>query len=357
MPSPPVDSRETGITPEEIAAIVVGTIAFIGEVLLPVITFWWRFTFSLGFVILAVDLCLRSRRIQLRSISRLLLSVGAVIVIVAMLWNPLRKQYMQEHLPPSLVFIVGAPLGDYNSPVWVVFTRHYGPESVHHCDVSFWDLDRKNIEYNWRAEHHSSFSPPGIAGGDSQANLVIPELGAQSGAIFFAWTPLDANHQHYSIVSNCREGQVEEHWNVARINGILSTEINVTLVPQNQALNRVVLACADPQFSNVPLATAVPNISHRPINPGWKPNIHDFPVAIINANGNLMVASPSSGRSLGCWDVIRQHLGDAQLPLTLSTSNQTSIVEIAVLVFGILVLAVPLFCLFAFWRMGIPIVR
>jgi hypothetical protein len=36
------------------------------------------------------------------------------------------KQYMQEHLPPNFPFIFGAPLGDNDSPIWMMLVKHYG---------------------------------------------------------------------------------------------------------------------------------------------------------------------------------------------------------------------------------------
>jgi len=38
---------------------------------------------------------------------------------------------------PSLLFVFGAPLGDNNSPTWVMMLKHFGPGAVHNCKIEF----------------------------------------------------------------------------------------------------------------------------------------------------------------------------------------------------------------------------
>jgi hypothetical protein len=128
------------LTPEELAAIVLGAFGFFGEVLLPVITFWWRLGFVTLFTILLWDLCLRSQRIEFKPIARFFLSLAAMAIIGTVLWNPMRRQYMQEHLGPSFPFIIGASFNNVNSRNWAMLVNHYGPSVAHDCDVRFYDL-------------------------------------------------------------------------------------------------------------------------------------------------------------------------------------------------------------------------
>src|SRR5690348_8778362 len=48
--------------------------------------------------------------------------------------------------PPSLVFVVGAPLGENNSPIWIMILKHFGLDTAYNCQITFVDEDRKNIE-------------------------------------------------------------------------------------------------------------------------------------------------------------------------------------------------------------------
>jgi hypothetical protein len=81
---------------------------------------------------------------------------------------------------PSLLFVFGAPLGENDSPVWVMMLKHYGPNTAFNCDIQFYDDDRKNIEHQWLVEHGSpSFLPPGGVAGRSQLSFRIPEAGPE----------------------------------------------------------------------------------------------------------------------------------------------------------------------------------
>jgi hypothetical protein len=221
---------------------------------------------------------------------------------------------------PSLVFVFGAPLGDNNSPTWIMMLKHFGPNPAHNCNVDFYDADRKNIEGQWLAEHpHSPFPPPGLAG-QSQVHSHVPEANPLGSIGSFQWTPLDPNRQHYTVSISCRDGIFIEDWEVTRVNGILRTRISIKHGPEwiekNPKSDPVVFACADPEFLPTPLASALPAAKVQPVHPGWKPN-HKFelPVAIIDPNGHVQVAGiklPDGSVSTGfvCWNILTRHLGD-----------------------------------------------
>jgi hypothetical protein len=244
------------ITREEVAAFITGLIALFIKGVLPVITFWWRFAAAALFVVFAMDLCLRSRRLRVHlpsPIGRLVLSLLVFTVIAASLWNPMRTQYVQEHLPPSLPFIFGAPLGDNDSPIWIMLVRHYGPDSAYNCDISFWDLDRKNIEHDWLVKHpEASFPPPGLAGGDSQKNLHIDEADPLGNAGNFRWIPLDRNYQHYTVATNCRDGEFEEHWNISRIDAFCAQKSTLSVLPRLNGIPNLRDCCLSVPIQSFP---------------------------------------------------------------------------------------------------------
>jgi hypothetical protein len=223
---------------------------------------------------------------------------------------------------PSFVFVFGAPLGDNDSPVWLMMLKHYGPNPAYNCDIVFYDKDRKNIEHQSLLQHPgSSFPPPGLAG-KSQERLHVPEAGPLGPNGGFQWTPLDPDRQHYTVSISCRDGVFAENWEVTRVNGVLCTRIAIEHGPQwiekNPKLDRVVFACTDPEFSTTPLASTLPVAKPRPINPGWKPNHRfEFPVAIIDPNDNVQVMSGvklpdgSLKTDFGCWNILTRHFGDA----------------------------------------------
>jgi hypothetical protein len=214
----------------------------------------------------------------------------------------------------SFPFILGAPLGDNDSPIWVMVMRHYGPGPAYNCDVSFWDSDRKNIEHDWLVKHPDSpFPPPGLARGDSQKTFHIPEADPLVAIGNFQWTPLDKNYQHYTVSINCRDGVFEEVWAVSRVDGVLRTEIGIqrpaSVVGKNSTQERSVYTCTDPEFYSVPPLSTLPDASSQKVNPGWKPNhSFSFPVAIMDPNKNIEV---NVVKEPGCWKCLVEHCPDA----------------------------------------------
>ena len=223
---------------------------------------------------------------------------------------------------PSLVFVFGAPLGENDSSTWIMMLKHYGPNTAYNCDIVFVDEDRKNIEHKWLLEHpESSFLPVGGVAGQSQASFHIPEAGPERPPLNFKWDPVDPNSQHYTISISCRDGHFVEHWEVTRVDGVLRTKITIERGPQwiekNPMRSPIVFTCAEPGFSRTSLASSLPVKTPPLINPGWKRNHRfDFPVAILDPNGNVQVMSGvklpdgSQKTDFGCWNMLARHFGD-----------------------------------------------
>jgi hypothetical protein len=187
--------------------------------------------------------------------------IGWIAIIAAIgliiCWAVLELKRPKEL--PSFVFVFGAPLGDNDSPVWVMMLKHYGPNPAYNCAIDFYDKDRINIEHQSLLQHPgSSVPPPGLAG-KSQERLRVPEAGPLGPIGGFQWTPLDPDRQHYTVSISCRDGVFVENWEVTRVNGVLRTKITIEHGPQwiekNPKLDRVVFACTDPEFSSTPLAS------------------------------------------------------------------------------------------------------
>lgn len=221
---------------------------------------------------------------------------------------------------PSLVFVVGVPLGDNRSPDWIMMLNHYGPNPAYNCRVSFYDKDRKNIEHGWLVKHpHIPFPPQALAG-QSQLHLHIPEADPPGPVTNFRWSPLDPDRQHYDVSISCRDGIFEEIWEVTRVDGILRTRISVEHGPhwkeKNPNSDPVVFKYSDTEFVSTPLASEIPDAGRPPVHPGWKPN-HRFelPAAIIDPNGNVQLAGikmPDGkiSRGPGCWNILTGRFGD-----------------------------------------------
>ena len=247
----------------------------------------------------------------------------AIVVAVGLVvyWGVLEVKRPKDL--PSFVFVFGAPLGDNDSPVWIMMLKHYGPNPAYNCDIEFFDDDRKNIEHQWLLQHPgSSFPPPGLAG-ESQERLRVSEAGPLGSIGSFQWTPVDPDRQHYTALISCRDGVFVENWEVTRVNGVLRTKIKIEHGPQwiekNPKLDPVVFAFADPECSATPLTSTLPVVQRQPINPGWKPNHKfEFPVAIIDPNGHVQVMSGiklpdgSTKTDFGCWNILTRHFGDAK---------------------------------------------
>jgi hypothetical protein len=250
--------------------------------------------------------------------------IGWIAIIVGVgfgiYWGLL--EFKRPKVVPSFVFVFGAPLGDNDSPVWVMMLKHFGPNPAFNCNIGFFDSDRKNIEHQWLLQHPGvSFPPAGLAGA-SQLHLHVPEAGPPGPITTFQWTPLDPDRQHYTASISCRDGVFEEDWEVTRVNGVLRTKITIKHGPQwiekNPKLDPVVFECTDPEFCTAPLASTILVAKPQPINPGWKPNHRfDFPVAIIDPNGHVQVMSGvklpdgTTKTDFGCWNILTKHFGDA----------------------------------------------
>jgi hypothetical protein len=350
------------ITAEKIATIITGALAFL-NVVLPVIPFWWRLAFLLIFIVLTMDLCLRAENTKTLIPSpygRLFLSIVVSGMITALFWTPMRRQYAEQNLPPSFPFIFGAPLGDNNSPDWLMMLHHFGQSPAYNCRLELWDLDRKNIEHLWREQNHNYlFSPPDIVRGESQKVVTVPEADAlnDTGGSF-EWLPLDPDRQHYTVSIGCRDGEFTETWNVTRVQGALRSEMKIERsdrwIASNPNLEKLIYSCSDREFESSPLLSSLPPPIPKEVNPGWKPN-HRFevPVVIIDPNNHAEIMSGVAGvppEKLGCWTGLTVHMGNIVLPLKTPKRLSTKIIISAVLVIALIG-----YCLLALWVMNVPI--
>jgi hypothetical protein len=357
----PIAPKKPGITPEEITVVFFGAVAFIGEVLLPAITFWWRLTFSVGFTALVMDLCLRSRRVKFRPLTRFLLSLVAFTVICSALWSPLQKQYRQEHQSPSFPFVFGAPLGDNDSARWVMVAEHFGPNSVDNCDIEFLDMDRSDIQREWLNAHRDSlFAPPDLVGESYKDLPHISEMDPDSGlgGASFNWDPLDPDKQHYRAVITCHGIAAMEDWQIKRLNGVLRTSLRVEAesrwLERHPEANKLLFDCTDSQyFDKDQYFTQIP---HRTgVFPGYGKRGHVYQAPLLIIAGPNKLWSLALNHSIGCWDLLNKHFGDARLPLDELFASDP--LKAVVAIYGILVLILPLYALLAFWLMDVPLIR
>ena len=156
MPSE-TSNQTSGV--EAFVAAVLAIVGLISEAL-PVITFGWRLVIVLLSLVATLDFCLRSRFVGTRVPSpyrRLVLSLGVICVFVATFSTPIRRQYMQEHLPPSFAYLAGAWSGaahyGMGGMVMNIFWRHYGPNPAYNIDLGFTDVDRRLITNKWLDQH------------------------------------------------------------------------------------------------------------------------------------------------------------------------------------------------------------
>lgn len=231
----------------------------------------------------------------------------------------LKDSKQQSTIPsrktPSFVFVFGAPLGDNNSPTWVMMFKHHGPKPARNCTIEFFDDDRKNLEHLWLIEYPDSpFLPPGLFD-QSQISFQIGEAGSEGSIGSFNWRPLDPDRQHYTVSINCRDGVFVEKWEVTRVEGMLRAKITIERGPRwvekNPTLETIVFKCEDPEFISTPLAIEIPKRNPPEVHPGWKPN-HRFevPVAIVDPNGHIQIVSAvtlsdgSTATDFGCWNIL-----------------------------------------------------
>ncbi len=339
------------VTTEKIAAAIAAGLSFINLVE-PVIPFWFRLLCALALIALVVDLCLRSSRVRgylPSQIGRVLLSAVVAAIIVGLLWYPLRQQYAEDHAYPSIVFILGAPLGESTSPQWIMLEHHFGPTPAYNCDISFHDRDRESVEGGGSLDY-PMFPPVGVAG-DSTRNLHDNEAdpGIGAGAKSFNWIPLYPDSQHYAIAISCRSGEFIEQWEVERINGLLTTSVGVRRVKRftdrNPDQKDVVFACSDPEFKAKPLATQMPTSPPPKIPPPTlPPNRFPLPPVAFFGKDGLGVFGAFPWQYNSCWNFLEGHYGDLQLPLEIPSQP----IALSVVIYGLLVLVFPVYCFLAF---------
>jgi hypothetical protein len=352
--------KQSITTAEEITAAVAGGFTFL-NVVVPVITFWWRFAFLAVFVILLIDLCLRSRRMQVHSPeARLCLSLLVAGTINGSLWNPMRKQYLQEHMPQSFLFLMGAPLGDNDSPVWVMNTLHYGPSSAYNCNLHFIDQDRYHLQHDWLTDHPGETVPEFIRTWDAKSRWEEVEPAPTLGIFGFKWVPINPDQQHYQLEIICRDGEFAEAWEVTRVNGVLRTHIDIerssAWVDRHPEFERLVFICTDPDFVMSPQAELTNTDIYREvpkIDPGWKPSHIFIPPVEVLADDNNYHALKIQTINVGCWDILYRHLGDVSLPFTVPDNPMA----LPLMIYGFVVLVLPLYGWFAFWWMGVEVIR
>ncbi|MGE5053512.1 MAG: hypothetical protein ACM3WP_05045 [Acidobacteriota bacterium] len=87
---------------------------------------------------------------------------------------------------------------------------------------------------------------------------------------------------------------------------------------------------------------------------GWQANhYYAIPTVILGGEGSFYNLSSVNDEDSGCWDLLSKHYGDAKLPLSLPKGPMA----IPIIFYGVLVLAVPLYCLLAFRWTGVSVMK
>jgi hypothetical protein len=224
------------------------------------------------------------------------ISVAIVVVLIDIItpkpaFDPAQSQDRTlSSTPPksttiySFPFIMGAPLGDNDSPEWMMVVRTYGPPSTYNCNVKFTDL----------------------AGGPTHFLHVNTIPGPNLG---FAWKPVDLNQQHYVVEISCPDIAYKEDWEVGRVQGLLRTRITLTKVFLWDAPEPI-YSCTDrvSSYSTDPVKL---QDKYTTVNPDWKPNhTFEFPTIIIPSRNNPgQFAYSVTVKNPGCWECLQWQCG------------------------------------------------
>ena len=265
------------------------------------VSFAWQCVILAILVAFISDFCWRSKMINYSPIVRVSLSLVLTTLIIGLLQNPLRTNYMKEHLQPSFAYV--APYL-WVGPHWEMLVHHYGPSDIKSVTVGFTELERK-------------FTPTRMPPADG-IGLTIPELDPSVTAEqhMFHWPPLYPPLENYVVDTTSWDGNLNDR--------SFKEFLSIALAKDRWTFQMFVFG----QKGGTPI------ISCRD---------SDFPAQLPPPSKLLLPIT-------GCGKYIYTHQGDPQLPLALPTIPSDRAMAIFVWFFAVLFF-IPIYGMFAHWCM------
>ena len=162
------------------------------------------------------------------------------VILVTFLVTAVGGYYWVNYITrPSFTFMV--PGVWVNGKTWDFIVNHRGPKTSRSVEILFTDDDRKDTLKN-----RTSISAADIQ--QYQQILNYPEVNPMGrGHIFatqFMWTPLLADHEHYSLHITATDRTVHEELQVERVNDKWYYAVEV----KDWETQNTLLSCKDPGF-------------------------------------------------------------------------------------------------------------
>ena len=289
------------------------------------ITFYWRLIFVLVLIGALADICLRSSATaRFSPARRILLSIGAMALIVLMMWTPLLRQYRAEYPIASIVYVAPAVWFPQPTGAWYMRIMHFGPDPVYNVHVYFEDDDRFAQIKNQR----NGISNKQIQ--DAVINLAYPEIDPLRGGLIlnpqFTWSPVNPDREHYTIAINTRDGGFIESLFIEQSGGKWLFRLIVKGNP-----GAALIDCCDPGFRYWPELEPVigfPDCAKSALLPRCFPTYTAIPGPDLSPPAQTWLPEDSTNR----------------------------VMYVALMLFAVLCIA-ALYVLFALWLMGVCVRR
>lgn len=165
-----------------------------------------------------------------------------VLIVSLVALGILGLRWVAFETRPSFTFMVPGVVFVPNT--WDFIVNHRGPKCSNSVQILFTDKDRASAISN---SHPQVVTPEDIGSYTRllKYDQVCPNGHGQIFALQFQWTPLNLDHEHYSMeITDSSHGGIHEELQVERVNGKWFWATQIT----DSENKRTLLACKDPGF-------------------------------------------------------------------------------------------------------------
>lgn len=215
--------------------------------------FWWSLIIVLLMIAVIVIVLWRRLPVVWRlppAVSRVSCALGIIVLAVAVLWSPMRAKYLKEYPPPSVVYVTPGVWLSLPVPQWRMVVNHCGPAPLYNVVVYFQDLDRTQAFAG-----RPTITPNDIAASEIDLGP-FPEIDPTQSGPMFNWSPLNPDHENYTVGIGSRDSVFDESLQIERVTGKWYFRMTVSDVTASRHIK--IIDCRDAGFSVSPTEEHLP---------------------------------------------------------------------------------------------------